>query len=246
MEKQITHKIQNQFETAQVSNEVLYNNQLSFKAKGLYCYIVAKPDDWDFSTIRMAEESSESKYSIRSGLKELEDAGYLKRQRLNNGRVVFLIRHKLSEELPKYKPQSNFATVAKTHRGKTRHIRKKEYKQINNNNKEITLQADACEDKIDVNYFIDLFKDVNISYDRLFANKTERESIERLYKKIGGDKLEKAINTLKVTNGEKYAPKITTPYELEKNFSKLCFFIKGKVVEDSKRSIPGMEKYQRA
>jgi len=258
MEKQITHKIQNQFETAQVSNEVLYNNQLSFKAKGLYCYIVAKPDDWNFSSKRIVIETKDSEKTIRKLLKELEEIGYLKRQKLSNGRTIYLIKHRLKDEFPQYEPSGKKGSLGikkpigkkgyqqKGLPAKITAIRKKEYKQINNNNKEITLQADACEDKIDVNYFIDLFKDVNISYDRLFANKTERESIERLYKKIGGDKLEKAINTLKVTNGEKYAPKITTPYELEKNFSKLCFFIKGKVVEDSKRSIPGMEKYQRS
>lgn len=99
-----------------------------------------------------------------------------------------------------------------------------------NNNTNITKQSDDC----DVNYFIDLFKDVNISFDRLFANKTQREAIKRLYKKIGAEKLENAINTLKITNQQKYAPKITTPYELEKNFTKLCFFISGKIKEKEK------------
>jgi hypothetical protein len=40
----------------QVSNVVLSNKKLSWKAKGIYAYLFSKPDDWDFSTKRMKNQ----------------------------------------------------------------------------------------------------------------------------------------------------------------------------------------------
>lgn len=227
-------------------NELLNNEKISLKAKGLFAYMQSKPSEWSFSIKKISSQLKEGEDSIKATLKELETFGYLERKAVKKedgkwgGYDYFLYEDPMKENTVSGKHREwktplavNTTTLVRKSKSK------QEYKENNN-----TMQAEACE--IDVNYFIDLFKDVNISYDRLFANKTERESIIRLYKKIGADKLEKAINTLKATNEEKYAPKITTPYELEKNFSKLCFFIKGKVEENNKRGIPGMEKYQRA
>ena len=66
----------------QVSNVILNDKCLSAKAKGVYCYLFSKPDNWDFSSERIANEFSDGEKSIRSALKELEDAGYLERQKL--------------------------------------------------------------------------------------------------------------------------------------------------------------------
>lgn len=63
-----------------VPNHVLNSPLLSFKAKGLYGYIQSKPEDWDFSAKRIANESSDWVESILSGLKELENAWFLERR----------------------------------------------------------------------------------------------------------------------------------------------------------------------
>jgi GTP cyclohydrolase II len=59
--------------------ELLNRTDLSFKAKGLFSFIQSKPDGWSFSVDRITRQSNEGKDAIRSGLKELEDAGYLTR-----------------------------------------------------------------------------------------------------------------------------------------------------------------------
>lgn len=71
---------------AVISNELLYNQDISFKAKGLYAYIQAKPADWDFSAERIALETKDGVDSIRAGLKELEKFGYLFRQKTKNNK----------------------------------------------------------------------------------------------------------------------------------------------------------------
>ena len=74
---------------AQVKNEVLFDPTISLKAKGMFAYLYAKPDVWDFSGDRIAKEMKEGRGAVYSTLRELEDAGYLNRDKKSNGRVIY-------------------------------------------------------------------------------------------------------------------------------------------------------------
>lgn len=78
----------------QVANSVLSDPNLSAKAKGLYAYLYSKPDDWDFSLHRIVLEMADGKRAIASGLRELEEAGYLTRTREASGRMTYTLRLK--------------------------------------------------------------------------------------------------------------------------------------------------------
>lgn len=73
----------------------------------------------------------------------------------------------------------------------------------------------------EVNKIIDLFKDANPSYSKLFRNRTQRAAVERMLKQHGQEKLEGAILYATQIQGEKYAPRITTPLELENKLGHL-------------------------
>jgi hypothetical protein len=75
------------------------------------------------------------------------------------------------------------------------------------------------------NYLIGLFKPVNILFDSLYRNKTERSAIQELEKKVTLKKLEGIINVLPVTNNETFCPTITKPTELRRDISKLIAFV---------------------
>ncbi len=62
-----------------IANFALNDPNLSLKAKGLWTYIMAKPDKWNFSSRSLATELKETKNTIATVLKELEEASYLKR-----------------------------------------------------------------------------------------------------------------------------------------------------------------------
>lgn len=62
-----------------VPNKCLWDKNLSLKAKGIYAFIQAKPEDWNFSAEGIASETSDGRDAIRSGLKELEEAFFLER-----------------------------------------------------------------------------------------------------------------------------------------------------------------------
>ena len=114
-------------------------------------------------------------------------------------------------------------------------INNKKLEIINNNrNREIIREKEKEKEKIDINKFIAMFKNVNPSYERLFSNKTQRASIERLLKKYGEAWLRSLINRLPDIIKMPYAPQITTPYELEMKLGKLKIFLeqeKNKVQE---------------
>lgn len=67
-----------------VPNDLLNDKNISFKAKGIYAYIQSKPDGWNFSVERISWDSNEGEASVRSGILELEKAGYLFRKKYKN------------------------------------------------------------------------------------------------------------------------------------------------------------------
>jgi len=63
---------------------------LSWKAKGLYVHLLTRPKEWLFSTEELVSSGKDGRTSTRSGIKELEKAGYIRldRQRSENGQVT--------------------------------------------------------------------------------------------------------------------------------------------------------------
>ena len=60
-----------------ISNYHLRDRNLSYKAKGLLSFMLSLPEDWDYSLKGLCKISKENETSIKTGLKELKDYGYL-------------------------------------------------------------------------------------------------------------------------------------------------------------------------
>jgi len=88
-----------------------------------------------------------------------------------------------------------------------------------------------------VNEILSLFKINNPSYERLFANKTQRGSVERLLKKYGDEKVQRMVSVAVAYYGKPYAPQITTPYQLEQNLGKLIAFWKQEQTKGQKLQV---------
>lgn len=67
---------------------------------------------------------------------------------------------------------------------------------------------------------ITLFKEVNPSIGKYYANKTQRAAVDRMLKLYGKVELAKIISVLPEINQRKYWPKSTTPLQLEDNLGK--------------------------
>ena len=206
----------------QVANEVLLDSSLSLKAKGMYAYLFSKPDDWDFETNRIAKENMDGRDSVRNTIKELENRGYLKRVKLANRKMEYILKYSIKPmtENPSL-TMTEKANDGNSHSGKSRHISNIDA-ESNKEEESNILPAPSAEGVgNEVNKMIELFKDVNPTYEILFKRIPQRKSMERLIKKYGGEKLVRTIQILKATNSEPYFPTITTPTQLEENLGKL-------------------------
>lgn len=58
---------------------IVFDSNISWKAKGILCYAFSRPTSWSFYFDEMVKYSRDGADSLRSGLKELEEAGYLHR-----------------------------------------------------------------------------------------------------------------------------------------------------------------------
>ena len=64
-----------------IQRETLYDANLTLKAKGLLCFILSKPDDWQVYVRSIADEIKEDKNTVARILNELIAEGYCLRQK---------------------------------------------------------------------------------------------------------------------------------------------------------------------
>lgn len=102
-----------------VANDILRDETLSLKAKGMYAYLFSKPDEWDFSAERIMKESTDGRHAVLAALKELEDAGYLERERQASGRVDYHIKYSTQSPKTELRLFEEGPKVGKSHSGKT-------------------------------------------------------------------------------------------------------------------------------
>lgn len=69
-----------------MSNHHLRNINLSLKAKGLLSLMLSLPDNWDYTTKGLAKICKDGIDSICSTIKELEQHGYIIRERVRNNK----------------------------------------------------------------------------------------------------------------------------------------------------------------
>ncbi len=79
-----------------MSNHHLQNTALSLKAKGLLSLMLSLPDNWDYSMNGLVAICEDGLASVKSGIKELENHGYIQREQKRNangqmGRMSYVV-----------------------------------------------------------------------------------------------------------------------------------------------------------
>lgn len=87
-----------------VRNSIFKDYRLSAKAKGVACQLLSLPPTWDYSVRGIVTLFSDGEASIRSALSELEQFGYLRRERERDqgklGKAKYIITDMLKSEKP--------------------------------------------------------------------------------------------------------------------------------------------------
>ncbi len=63
-----------------VDNRIINDRRLSMKALGLLVYMLSKPDNWEFSQESLGEWFDEGREAMRTVMKSLSGAGYIRRE----------------------------------------------------------------------------------------------------------------------------------------------------------------------
>ena len=69
-----------------MSNHHLQDKKLSLKAKGLLSDRLSLPDDWDYSLKGLTVGCKDGLDSVRNAVLELEEHGYVRRQKVRNAK----------------------------------------------------------------------------------------------------------------------------------------------------------------
>jgi len=92
-----------------IDKSVFEDTSISWKAKGIMGYLLSRPDDWTVRLKDIANRAADGLHSAKTGLRELEKAGYLTRHVLrDNGRFAGLLV--LVHEIPVLEQDRTFQT----------------------------------------------------------------------------------------------------------------------------------------
>ena len=82
------NKIKDNYTT--IPNELVNDSMMTWKAKGIFLYLASKPDNWHFSMEQISSMATDQMAALKSGIKELETLGYLKRERIfgDGGKII--------------------------------------------------------------------------------------------------------------------------------------------------------------
>ena len=83
-----------------MSNHHLRNKELSLKGKGLLSLMLSLPDEWDYTVRGLAYICKDGEDCIRATIRELERAGYVKRERVRDAAGRFASTEYVIHEHP--------------------------------------------------------------------------------------------------------------------------------------------------
>lgn len=137
----------------QVSNSFLRDSNISFKAKGLFCYMFSMSEDWNFTIRSIAKQQKDGEASIISAMNELKEYGYITYTKHQDGTGTYFLDDEPKHENPNVEnPNLGKSTRIK----KTELTKNKNTKNIKNKQKEISNNEKWIREYFDTNHNLNL------------------------------------------------------------------------------------------
>lgn len=197
-------------------------------------------DGWIYKSKKeWEEETALTRYQLDRIRKKLKKEGIIetKLKKANGAPTLYyrlnigLVRNSLMEKL-----ETNQSISWKTANPITENTTENttDINIINISSNEEILSSDSELEK-KINRLMGKFKTVNPTYYLLFARKPQREALKRMLHHLGEENLSRLLEALPEIISQPYAPKTTTPRQLEENLGKLMTFI---IQKQGKSQIP--------
>jgi hypothetical protein len=131
----------------QVSNSFIRDNRISFKAKGLFCYMYSMEDSWNFTIQSIATQQNDGLSSITTAINELKKFGYVVYEKLYSGKGIY----HLNDEPESENPNMDFPIMVKSNAIKNTNLDKNTNIKKKINKKEFLLDHISSLNASDLN-----------------------------------------------------------------------------------------------
>ncbi|HBC4234375.1 TPA: phage protein [Staphylococcus aureus] len=111
-----------------VHKDFIHDSNISWKAKGILLYLLSRPDNWQIYETELEQHSTDGLSGLKSGIKELEEIGYIQRSRKRDKSGRLNGYEYLVYEQPHH---IRFSNVGKTVNGKTNNGKTNNGKTVN-------------------------------------------------------------------------------------------------------------------
>jgi hypothetical protein len=222
----LKHKIDKDFTV--VSN-VLVKSNLSAKAKGIFVQLISLPENWCFSIAGLTALFTDKETSIKTGIDELVEAGFLKWEKTRDENSRFSV--KVTTMYPK-KPHGKISSGEKpTRENKDNKVNKNKINTLNkvntNNSTDVELAKPVEYGDKNINLMFKKWEETT-GYKITSNLVSNRRACYNLYRKHGEDGLYKLLNGVKLAQDDKYAPRISDFVDLQSKLNQLLLWGKNK------------------
>lgn len=139
-----------------MNKHALQDDNLSWKAKGILAYLLSLPDDWQIYEKELQTHSKDGKDSLKTGIQELIEAGYIERKRIRNEKGQLKQYEYRVYEVPS---RSGFSSVGFSKVGESASTYNYNTEDNNLTNKEINKGSFSSEERTSFSFpeFINLY-----------------------------------------------------------------------------------------
>ena len=92
-----------------INKTALDDEKLSWKAKGIWCYLMSKPDGWKCQVEDLKKHSKDGTDSVKAGLRELREHGYMIKRPIKNDKNIIVEWEEILFEVPADEAKEIFA-----------------------------------------------------------------------------------------------------------------------------------------
>lgn len=92
-----------------INKIALEDETLSWKAKGIWCYLMSKPDGWKCQVEDLKKHAKDGTDSVKAGLRELREHGYMIKRPIKNDKNIIVEWEEILFEVPANEAKEIFA-----------------------------------------------------------------------------------------------------------------------------------------